>query len=79
MFALIKFGYKESIFVKKGINYLRETQNKEGGWPLNSNPQYMKTDPICTNKAINAFITIKHYLNSKILKKALKSIEINYS
>ncbi|MFX0125825.1 MAG: prenyltransferase/squalene oxidase repeat-containing protein [Candidatus Hodarchaeota archaeon] len=79
LFTLIKSGYKDSIFVKKGINYLQETQNEEGGWPLNSDPQYTRSDPICTNSAIKAFIEIEHYQNSKILKKALKSIEKNYS
>ncbi|MFX0126312.1 MAG: prenyltransferase/squalene oxidase repeat-containing protein [Candidatus Hodarchaeota archaeon] len=71
LLALINSGYKDSIAVKKGITYLRETQNEEGGWPLNSDPQFGKSDPICTNSAIKAFNKMENYQNTKILKKAL--------
>jgi len=76
--ALIISVFKDNPAIKKGFNYLQEAQNEEGGWPLNSDSQYVKTDAICTNSAIRAFISMKKSRVSSILKRALEAIESNY-
>jgi len=75
---LIMSVFKDNPATKKGINYLQEAQNEEGGWPLNSDPQYAKTDAICTNSAIRALISMEQSRVSSILKRALEAVKSNY-
>lgn len=70
--------FKGNPATKKGINYLQEAQNEEGGWPLNSDPQYAKTGAICTNSAIRALISMEQSRVSSILKRALEAVKSNY-
>lgn len=75
--ALIASGQKRNPTTKRGLMYLQETQNEDGGWPLNSDPRHAKIDAICTNSAISAIMAAVYRKDSPILRKALKAIKFH--
>jgi len=77
--ALIEAGYLREPRVEKAINFLKSTQNKEGGWLSHVGPDYPYegTDIAAMDVIVKALILYGEAKDSLIFKKAIDSLLAN--
>jgi len=74
--ALIEAGYLRDERVKNAVDFLRKTQNEEGGWPSYVGPDYPYegSDVAVTDHIVLAFLKFGEPKNSLVIKNAVKAL-----
>ncbi|KPL03080.1 MAG: hypothetical protein AMJ90_04145 [candidate division Zixibacteria bacterium SM23_73_2] len=70
--TLVEAGLKESSQVKRGVEFLKKMQNKEGGWPSHTGSfDLQKTEMWTIEGVVKGLVSSGEETDSEVLKKAL--------
>ncbi len=73
--TLAEAGLKESSEVKKGVEFLKRMQNKEGGWPSHTGSfDLQKTDMWTMESVVKGLISADEGADSEVIKKAVEAV-----